>query len=72
MNTYKLFLQDLVALLKEKLEQAKKDPIGNDDFAKGVRMGLYEALDLIKSQAILFGISLEELGIKDFTLEEYL
>ncbi|WP_235596354.1 hypothetical protein, partial [Leptospira weilii] len=69
MDTYKLFLQDLVVLLKEKLKHSKTNQIGNDQFEKGVRMGIYETLDLIKSQADSFGISLQELGIENLRLE---
>jgi hypothetical protein len=90
MNTYKLFLQDLTFLLKEKLEQAKEietasspkfleeNTIENKDnelniaFNKGITMGLYEAIDLIKQQSIAFQIPLEELGLDDYVIENYL
>ncbi|WP_061219667.1 hypothetical protein, partial [Leptospira weilii] len=69
MDTYKWFLQDLVVLLKEKLKHSKTNQIGNDQFEEGFRMGIYETLDLIKSQADSFGISLQELGIENLRLE---
>lgn len=73
MEQYKFFIQDLVVLLKEKLEQAKKNQsISNDDFRKGVSMGVYECLDLIKQQATAFDIPLSEIGINDYTLEDFL
>jgi hypothetical protein len=73
METYKFFLQDLVALLKEDLEQAKqKKRISNDDFDKGLSMGIYTCLDLIKQQAQAFDIPLSEIGLKDYPLEKFL
>lgn len=73
MEQYKHFLHDLVPLLKEKLEQSKiEQSKSNNDFQKGISMGYYETLDLIKSQAKAFGIPLEEIGLDKFDLEENL
>lgn len=73
MEQYKFFIQDLVVLLKEKLEQAKENQsISSDDFSKGVSMGVYECLDLIKQQATAFDIPLIEIGINDYPLEDFL
>ncbi len=71
-ETYKLYLQDLVVLLKERLEQAKKDQVPEDDFKKGISFGLYESLSLIASQAEAFGIPLNEIGLDGYVLENYI
>lgn len=70
MEKYKLYLIDLVTLLKERIEQATATE--SDRYNKGITMGIYEALDLIKSQAQAFDISLEEIGLDDFNLEQFL
>ena len=73
MEQYKFFIQDLVVLLKEKLEQSRERQIStNDEFDKGVNMGIYESLDLIKQQANAFGIPLQEIGLDDFCMEQLL
>lgn len=73
MEQYKFFIQDLVALLKEKLEQAKENQsTSKDNFNKGVSMGIYECLDLIKQQAEVFEIPLNEIGINNYPLEDFL
>lgn len=73
MEHYKFFIQDLVTLLKERLQQEKENQaITNDDFNKGVSMGIYESLDLIKKQAESFNIPLSEIGLDDFSLKEFL
>lgn len=73
MENYKYFIQDLVLLLKERLEEAKQNqtlPI--DDFNKGLSMGIYECIDLIKQQAEVFNIPLEEVGLDNYKLEDFL
>lgn len=73
MDKYKLYLQDLVFLLKENFEQAKvNQSASKGEFNKGVSTGIYQCLDLVKQQAVSFGIPLSELGIDDFTLEDLL
>lgn len=74
MEQYKNYLKDIVALLKEKLERAKQSELAKpkDNFEKGLVMGFYESLDLIKSQAEVFGISLDELGLMDYDLLPFL
>jgi hypothetical protein len=76
MNTYKSYLIDLVFLLKEKLEETssrERNTVAEDKvFESGIVMGYYTALDLIKSQAIAFGIPIEEIGLKDYDLEKFL
>ena len=71
MEKYKFFLEDLVALLKEQLEQASKDS-SIDSFKSGKTMGIYVSLDLIKSQAIAFEIPLDEIGLNEYDLERFL
>ncbi len=73
MEQYKYFLKDLVTLLKEKLEQAKENQgISKSEFDKGVSMGVYECIDLIKQQANSFEIPLKEIDLEDYPLENYL
>jgi hypothetical protein len=73
MEHYKFFLEDLVYLLKEKLERSQKDrALDKNSFNDGVNMGIYECLDLIKQQAKAFEISLDEIGLQDYNLENYL
>jgi hypothetical protein len=73
MEQYKYFVQDLVILLKEKLEQAKRDQIiSRNEFNLGVSMGVYECIDLIKQQASIFEIPLDEIGLDGYLLENYL
>ena len=69
MEQYKFFMQDLAVLLKEKLEQSKeRQLLTNSEFDKGVNMGIYECLDLIKQQADAFGIPLQEIGLDKVNL----
>ena len=56
------YLRDLVYLLKEKLKTQKSD----SDFESGIKMGLENTLDLIKSQADTFDIDLNIIGFYDF------
>lgn len=74
MENYKFFLQDLVSILKEKLKESKQREISNpsDEFEKGMVMGFYESIDLIKAQANIFEIPMNEIGLDDYNLEEYL
>lgn len=50
-------LRDTVILLKEHLAKAE----GETDFARGYRMGLGFAVDLLKSQCDVFGLR-DDLG----------
>lgn len=73
MDRYKLFLQDLVFLLKERLEKAKENQYSSkNDYNLGISMGIYECIDLIKQQSNTHMIPLEDLGLNDFPLEDYL
>jgi hypothetical protein len=60
--------------LKEKLKESKQREVSNpnDDFEKGLVMGFYESLDLIKYQANIFEIPMDEIGLDNYNLEEYL
>ncbi|MFZ2899000.1 MAG: hypothetical protein WA004_10280 [Saprospiraceae bacterium] len=74
---FKYFIQDLVTLFKEKLEEnhmeSKSDlPQSKRDFVKGEVFAYYEMLDLIKSQCIAFDIPLDEFGLEDYNLESFL
>ncbi len=73
MEKYKFFIQDLIVLLKERLERPKEHQLkSNIDYNKGVNMGIYETLDLIKEQANAFGIPLEDIGLDSYQIEKFL
>ena len=73
MEKYKYYLQDLVILLKERLEEAKKNQtLPVDDFNSGISSGIYTCLDIIKQQAIAFDIPLKEIHLDDINLEDYI
>ncbi|WP_420571649.1 hypothetical protein [Kordia sp.] len=63
------YISDLARILIEKLEELKTES-KKDNHIKGQIFAYYDALDLIKSQAMLFEIAIPELD--DITLEEYL
>lgn len=71
MEKYEFFVKDLVVLLKEKFEQSKEAKNQND-FDRGMRMGYYDVLDLIKSEAKAFQIPLNDLDLESYNLEKYL
>jgi len=68
-NPFQLYLLDLATLLKERARRAKIDAAreGGDAaaFSKGVVMGYYEVLSAMRSQALAFDISLEDLNLHD-------
>ena len=64
-ETYRLYLRDLVYLLKERHAKLKKE-IGKDDFNSGVEFGYYAIIDLIENQADSFQIDTSEFGFNDF------
>ena len=73
MEKYKYFLDDLVGLLKEKLENAHEDMLlKNTNSSKDRVFAFYETLDLIKSQAKVFGIPLSEIGLNNYNIEKFL
>lgn len=65
---YKLFLQDLVYILKERLENSTSDTA----FNMGEQMECYSILDIIKQQAEAFHIPLDEINLKDYDLERFM
>ena len=67
---YKLYLQDLVAILKERLEDTMKEEYS--EFDLGMQMECYNILDIIKQQAEVFNIPLDELGIEHYDLEKFM
>jgi hypothetical protein len=69
-NKYKLYLIDLVSILKEEAFKAKeKSVIDSSNFDEGRLMAYYEFISLLKQQANAFGIDLEDINLKDF--DEY-
>ena len=67
---YKLYLQDLVAILKERLEDTMKEEYS--EFDLGMQMECYNILDIIKQQAEAFNIPLAELGLEHYDLEKFI
>jgi len=67
---YELYLQDLVAILKERLEGTMKEEYS--EFDLGMQMECYNILDIIKQQAEAFNIPLAELGLEHYDLEKFM
>ena len=67
---YELYLQDLVAILKERLEDTMKEEYS--EFNLGMQMECYNILDIIKQQAEAFNIPLAELGLEHYDLEKFM
>ena len=67
---YKLYVQDLVAILKERLEGTMKEEYS--EFDLGMQMECYNILDIIKQQAEAFNIPLAELGLEHYDLEKFM
>ena len=61
-DTYRLFIRDLIYLLKENIDEHQE----SDDFSLGVKQGYSEIVDLIESQADAFNIDLKKIGFNDF------
>ena len=45
------------------IEEAKADAAASDDFAKGRKFGLGEALSLLQQEAVSFGLDAAALGL---------
>ena len=60
--TAKELLTDLVPLIKENLQEAKKLP--KDDYDKGLVFAYYDVLSIIQMEAENFDIDLQEIGLK--------
>ena len=67
---YKLYLQDLVAILKERLEDTMKEECS--EFDLGMQMECYNILDILQPQAEAFNIPLAELGLEHYDLEKFM
>jgi hypothetical protein len=66
-DKYKLYLIDLVSILKEEAYEARKKRGPNsDDFYEGRLMAYYEFVSLLKQQADAFGIDLKDINLQDF------
>jgi len=64
-ETYRLYLRDLVYLLKEYHNELKNES-GKDDFRNGIEFGYSSIIDLIESQSEVFQIDISEFGFSDF------
>lgn len=67
---YKLFLKDLVFELVELTKDSSLYEDGND-FGAGYRASLYTALSMIESQAFVWGISKDDVGLEKFSADEW-
>jgi len=68
LQTYKSFLLDLIPLIKENLNEVKKE--NKDDYNNGRAFSYIEVLSLIQLQAKAFGIDLTELGLENDMVTE--
>ena len=64
-ETYRLYLRDLVYLLKEHHSELKTEK-EKDDFNSGIEFGYYAIIDLIENQANSFQIKTSDFGFNDF------
>ncbi|APX99749.1 hypothetical protein [Lacinutrix venerupis] len=64
-ETYKLYLRDLVYLIKERHAELKLES-NKDDFKAGEEFGYYAIIDLIESQADSFMLQPKDFGFNDF------
>jgi hypothetical protein len=65
-NVHALYLSDLGQLLKERALEAKAErDRTNDAFQKGRAMAYYEVISLLRHQAGLFQIPLEDLKLSE-------
>jgi hypothetical protein len=76
-SKYENYLLDLSVLLKEKALEAKqaKDTFSGHearDYDLGRLMAYHEVISLMQQQAIIFGISLNEIGLEGFDPEKKL
>jgi hypothetical protein len=61
---YKNYLLDLGHLIREKALEAKNENDENgSDFQSGIRMAFYDVVSLMRDQAFVFEIPLDELGL---------
>jgi hypothetical protein len=62
MEKYKLFLMDFVSILLDKINKLKQEP--SDDFNKGISFAYYDIVTILKEQANIFDIKLEEMNLE--------
>lgn len=61
--TTNLLIRDWTAELLRLIEDAKADASTGDDFSKGRKFGLGQALSLIQQLAVSFGLDADDLGL---------
>jgi hypothetical protein len=62
-NTHALYLRDLADLLIEEARRAAADaPNPPGDWSSGYLVALVSVLDLMKQQAVAFGLPMRDLG----------
>lgn len=67
---HKYYLQDLISFIKEEARNSKLNKVKSpSDYNKGHLMAYYEVISLMKEQAIVFDMDLEELGLNDIDPE---
>jgi len=64
-ETYRLYLRDLVYLIKERHAELKSEQ-SDDDFKAGEEFGYYAVLEMIQNQTTGFMIEPEDFGFNDF------
>jgi hypothetical protein len=63
MEKYKYFLIDFVSILLDKINNLKQEP--SDDFNKGISFAYYDIITILKEQANIFEIKLEEINLEN-------
>ncbi len=73
-NSYQYYLEDVIHILRQKGESIKEDFLNKDkdEFLSGQLFAYYEILDLIKSQAIAFGLDLRKIKLDELEPEDFL
>ena len=64
-ETYRLYLRDLVYLLKERQSELKLED-EKDEFTNGIEFSYNAVIDLIESQAESFQIETSDFGFNEF------
>jgi hypothetical protein len=63
-KTYKLYLRDLIYLIKENIHEM--NPEKDNDFDIGLKLGYEQVIMMIQNQASAFQINLDDIGFNDF------
>ncbi|MFL5764757.1 MAG: hypothetical protein ACJ77K_12505 [Bacteroidia bacterium] len=75
-NNYANYLKDLVFLLIENLaklhDEIKTASDPDKEYLRGQPTAYYDSLTIMRSQAGLFNIPLNDIGLADLHLEKYL